>query len=284
MQAKRAIFAIVIGAAVIALGAWGYVAIRHPELLSLHSPGGKGAAAERAPRNRVVTPEGLVITGDEGSTIRYTTDVTTSEDGGEQKHEVAGTGEGASFTGSSEAGTKFDASAPKSHAGGAWSDGGDTTVSWSPGDKGGVILLVAGILFCAVGAFLIYRAKPTPATICFKLGAVFIIASFVPQWAWAIISLGAVAIVVLYLYREHKLDGIIKAGEAAVDDAEGKATQFKEAARAMVAGVENLPDATRKAAKAEIQKTAERTDTIDDFATIRQIKAEDGLPSERPGV
>ena len=176
---------------------------------------------------------------------------------------ASGTGAGIS-TDNAETAAGFNAGAPTSNLGGdlgGGADGGLSSANFKMRVPPGTSPLVWIGAACLLGAgACFYLQLRRAAIICAVLGLGFIGAEAVPGWAKAILFVAGLAGLGAYLW------------------AEWQAKRKNEALRAVVAGVESIPDQpTRIGVKALIDGHAEDGDR----AVIRQVKAADGLKSER---
>lgn len=232
-------------------------------LLACVLTGCEARIGESKPANTstITLPDGQRITVPDGYEFAIESESDESKGASLDKHEGAANGKGAGLTtDSQDAVNNFNASAPGSWLPGIGSTGGTSDISSTlTGKVPTSPLLWAGILAAAGGAVAFYLGLRRGALVCFGLSGALIAASFVPAWAWIILALAGVAGVAFYVYAERT----------------GKVNN--EALRAVVAGVETLPDAERKAAKSAIAVHADERDK----RTIKNVKKADDLPSER---
>jgi hypothetical protein len=175
---------------------------------------------------------------------------------------ATGTGAGLTTT-SDEAASKFVTSAPGSTLPGIGSTGGSLSSTLSVRnlrDAAGNPLLWVGIVSILAAGVAFYFGLRRAAIVCVAIGIGFLAASMIPGWGWFILAAVGLVAVGVYVWAELT----------------GKNT--REALRAVVAGVEDLPTEQRRQAKARIASHADDRDAL----TIRAIKRADGLPSERP--
>lgn len=218
--------------------------------------------AQQPPENITYTgPNGETVTapGNHGMRFRFE----ESADSSVTKTERAASGKGTGATSSSaELLSKINASAPQSSLGGITSTGGSTVLEQVM--KGGPAtagLALAAVLIALGGIPVLIWVNKRAGLAMFGLAGVLLVASAMPEWAWAVIGIGGVVGLALYLWSEHK------------------GTRYKEALRGVAAGVEDLDDTTRRMAKAKIAAHMDERDK----ATLRNdIKKADGLPPERP--
>lgn len=212
-----------------------------------------------APPVSSVTVNGVPIHAPAGSAIEYrhTTDGGLSID----RREASGQGAGLS-TNAPEVAGEFNATAPGSSLDGATASGGATAWDIDLGGAQGSALLWIGAALLLIAGVCLYLRLTRAALIVGGVGGALIVAGLYPGVALFVGVGGAGVLLAVYLWAERSGQG------------------YREAVRALVAGVEELPNGDRQFVKGKVDAHADERDR----ATIRKVKRGDGYGSERPGV
>lgn len=218
-----------------------------------------------------------------GSTVTLHRQSETHDRGGTENHEATASGVGA---GLHAQGKDVDFKDFKSSPPGSLlpSGGGATggSISFSAVIRGGSStswLMWAGIL-CVIGAvYLLYRGNISLSIHLGLIGAALMVASVIPPFAWMIMGLVAVGVAGVHIWMAHKHDSLQATVEQAKQNAAAREAKYKEPLRGVLAAVEDLPVSLRKIVKGRVMAHIENQ--TNDQQTIREVKREDGLPSER---
>lgn len=189
-------------------------------------------------------------------------------------------GQGAGLTASGDAtNTKVDSSAPTVALPGLSASGGTTSgsaVARIDSKTVQIAALVLGTLLLIGGGIGYWKTTLRPCLIVAGVGVCLIASAFLPGWFWLLAA--GLATVLLLAAAYFSLRGEWSALREA-DNSDLEAKRFREALRAVVAGVEDIDNAEiRRGVKARVARHADRTDAD----TIRSVKIDDNLPSERP--
>lgn len=180
--------------------------------------------------------------------------------------EATGRGAGLTTTADDVAG-KFKSSAPQADLGpdGPGSSGSDTEASWKLGSSStfkSPLLWVGILCLLAAGAAAYFRSL-RGCLVCGVLGFVLIAAAAFPQLSALLAAIGIAGAVAVYIYAEKN------------------AVSFREASRAMLAGISDLSDPTHPASDpgaAAKLKTAINSHAVHtDQATMATIRNADNL-------
>lgn len=191
-------------------------------------------------------------------------------------------GQGAGLTASGDAtNTQVDSSAPTVGLPGLSASGGTTrgsAVAKIDSKAVQIAALVIGTLLLIGGGWGYFKTTLRPWLGIAGVGVCLIAAAFLPGWFWLVAA--GLALVLLFAAAYFALRGewaaLREASNNGVD-----ASRFREALRAVVAGVEDIKDDTiRRAVKGKIAAQAEQGDAD----TIREVKIADNLPAERPSA
>lgn len=223
-------------------------------------------------------PSGQSIKAPDGQTLNNVKSLTyeiEEENGGKfSAHEGAASGTGPGIkSDSGESITDFNASGPRVLTPDGWgAESGDANIQQSltmadPKDalQSRMFWLGVGLIFA--GAALWRYGRIQTAKYCLIGGVAFIACAFFP----GLIVLILIAAVAVNFWPQIM-------AEIQKIRAQKDAGEKTEALRAVVGGIEELPEPERKAAKAKIAGQAEPRDT----EVIRSVKKSDNLPSERP--
>lgn len=205
-----------------------------------------------APDNSTVSINGNEIRAPKGSTIVYES---TSD------RVAKGTGAGIS-TDNAEAAADFNAGAPDTGLiGEGNATGGSLKSSFRMKLPSGTSpLLWVGVAGIVGAGLCFYLGLRRAAIVCALIGVGFIGASALPNVALFILCAVGAIVLGFYIWAEHTGRG------------------FHEALRAVVAGVETIPDDNiRRNVKTLVASHADERDT----SIIKKVKARDGLKSER---
>ena len=204
--------------------------------------------------HRVSVPAGRAVS------IKSTKEA--SDAGGYEKHKGNASGKGAGLVSSFEkAVLNFNASAPLANLvglGGA--SGGTTDIAATFAGKAGtpVLAWIGGLMFLGGVVALCFKRIGDGAILCVG-GLVAVGASTLGPAGWLVFILVAAAVGGWLWWKSHK------------------GMRASEALRAVLAGVEDLPETERKLVKSKVKNHAEPADT----KTIGSFKKRDDLPSER---
>ena len=204
--------------------------------------------------HRVTVPAGKPVT------IKSTREETDA--GKYEKHEGNAAGKGAGLVSAFEkAVVNFNASAPIANLvglGGA--SGGTTDIAATFAGKAGtpVLAWIGGLMFVGGVVALCFKRIGDGATLCVG-GLVAVGASTLGPAGWLVFILVAAAVGGWLWWKSHK------------------GMRASEALRAVLAGVEDLPETERRLVKSKVKNHADRADT----KTIGGFKKADDLPSER---
>lgn len=201
---------------------------------------------------RVVVPEGSIVD----------LEIEGIEVGAQSSTQQRATGVGAGLeTSSPEGAAGFEASAPGATLPGVSATGGSSAFdgTWKIGGQAVNAFALAAIAALIGAAWLAYRRAMRPALVAGVLGVAFAALAVYPGATLLVAGLAAAVCVALYIR------------------AAGKGEAVNEALRAVVAGVEDLPEGERQRVKGKVASHA----TEEDRATIREVKIADGYGGER---
>lgn len=235
------------------------------------------------PRNAVaLTPEqrsallaALQVGPDSDLTVTVTDEFESDE--GELVTTERATGEGAGLRASGDKlATDFNGSAPTAGlgAGRAGASGGssdseaEVTSVVARAARSGPLLWV-GLLIVAAGGGLLYLRLKRAAVTAFALGGALVAAGLFPVAAAWIIGAGVLAAAGVYALAEWQKSR----GDSQLSDALSSSVRYKEALRAVAAGVSSLPDQLREQVKDSVRQHADDADK----EVIKQVRREDDL-------
>lgn len=198
-------------------------------------------------------------------------------DGGDVTTTERASGEGAGLRASGDKlATEFNGSAPTAGlgAGRAGASGGssdaeaDVTSVVAKAARSGPLLWV-GLIVLAAGGGLLYLRLKRAAITAFALGGSLVAAGLFPVAAAWIVGIGVLVAAGVYALAEWQKSR----GDAKLSDALSSSVRYKEALRAVAAGVSSLPDQLRESVKDSVRQHADDADK----ETIKQVRREDDL-------